>query len=367
MKVSGYQMFWLINISSMIMVSYLPIQLAAREARQDCWISMLLGSLVMLAVTWIMLRICMQHKDKTLVVFIKDLLGTVLGKLVVFVYFLLWFMQMAMIAKGMAEFQSLVMLHNTPMLFVLVCMLFLVAYAVYRGGITAVSRCAEVIGPFFVSVLFAQLFLNPQGMDMKRVLPVYYDSGWYLILKGTFYSMNYLVDPSIILMLFFFAENKRTAARGIMWGTAVAMAWGVITTLVLLFVTGPRMAAEMIVPVYSLTKFVSILNFIQNIDAFFIPLWLLGAFIKLGVGLFILSYGLSQWTGIKNWKLIACLTTVVWLAYLLYSGHEIRLTNTLRSLFLVGGLYPFAYIVLPLLFWLIGSIRQHRKSSGSPS
>lgn len=363
MKVSGYQMFWLVSISSIIMISYLPIQFAAEQSRQDCWISILLGGMIMMAITWIMLRVCMQNKDKTLVNFMKDLLGTVLGKIIVPIYFLHWFLQMSTIARGMAEFQNLVMLHNTPMIVILFCLLFLVFYVVYRGGLTAISRCAEVIGPFFVFILYVQLFLNPQDMELNRILPIYADSGLIHILKGTFNSFNYMVDPSIILMLFFFAENKRTASRAILWGTAVSMIWGVLTTLVLLFVSGPNMAAELVVPVYSLSKFVSILNFVQNIDAFFIPLWLLGAFIKLSIGLFILSYGLSEWTGFKNWKLIACLTTFILLAYVIYSTHNIRISFTIKNLFLIGFFYPFVYIVIPLILWMIGSIRQRRKTS----
>lgn len=355
-------MFWLINISSLVMLSYLPIHLAAEQSRQDCWISIFLGGVAMLAVTWVMLKVCMQNKDKTLVGFMKDLLGTVIGKIVVTVYFLLWFMQMSMIAKGMAEFQNLVMLPHTPTIVILLCLMFLATFAVYKGGITAISRCAEIIGPIFGFVLFVQLFLNPQDMDFKRILPIYADSGWLDILKGAFYSFNYMADPSIILMLFFFAENKRTASRAIVWATSVAMLWGVLSTLVLLFVTGPHIATELVVPIYSLTKFVSILNFVQNIDAFFIPLWLLGAFIKLSVGLFILSYGLSEWTGFKNWKLIACFTTFIWLGYAVYSINHIRISYTLKNLYLVGLLYPFIYIAVPLLLWMLGNIRQRHKT-----
>ncbi|QGQ97609.1 hypothetical protein EHS13_23320 [Paenibacillus psychroresistens] len=363
MKISGYQMFWLVSISSMIMISYLPIKLAAEESLQDCWISILLGGMIMMAITWIMLRVCMQNKDKTIVNFLKDLLGTVFGKIIVIFYFLAWFLQMATTAKGLADFQNLVLLHNTPMIIILLCMLFLVTYVVYRGGITAISRCAEVIGPFFVFILYAQLFLTPQDMDMKRILPIYADSGWFHILKGTLNSFNYMVDPSIIFMLFFFAENKRTISRAILWGTAVAMFWGVLTTLVLLSVTGPSITAQLVAPVYSLTKFVSILNFVQNIDALFIPFWLLGAFIKLSVCLFILSYGLSEWVGFKKWKLTACLITLVLLAYVIYSTHNIRISYTLKDLLLTGFFYPIIYIVIPLILWMIGSIRQRRKAS----
>lgn len=141
------------------------------------------------------------------------------------------------------------------------------------------------------------------------------------------------------------------------------MVWGVLTTLVLLFVAGPNMAAQLVAPVYSLTKYVSILNFVQNIDAFFIPLWLFGAFIKLSVCLFILSYGLSEWTGFKNWKLIACLTTFIWLMFVIYSTHHIRISYTLKNFFLIGYFYPFVYIVIPLILWMISSLRQRRKAS----
>ncbi|WNQ12543.1 endospore germination permease [Paenibacillus aurantius] len=355
-------MFWMISISSMIMFSYLPIKLAAEKAHQDSWISILLGSMIMMAVTWLILRVCKQNKEKTLVGFMKDLLGTLLGKIIVTVYFLHWFMQMSFLAKGTADFHNLVILHNTPMFVILFCLIVLVAYAVYKGGITAISRCAEIIGPFFVTVLYVQLFLNPQDMDMKRILPVYADSGWFSILEGAFRSFNYMVDPSIILMLFFFAENKQTVSRAILWGTAVAMGWGVLATLVVLFVTGPNLAAEMVYPVYSMTKFVSILNFVQNIDAFYIPLWIFGAFIKVSVCLFILSYGLSEWTGFKNWKLIGCIIAVIWLAFVIYSPHNIRISNTLKNMLLIGFFYPVVYIGIPLILWIIGSIKKHRRA-----
>nr|WP_145165346.1 endospore germination permease [Paenibacillus terrae] len=362
MKVSGYQIFWMISISSMIVFSYLPIKLAAEKSYQDSWISILLGGLIMMTITWMVLRVCRQNMDKTLVGFMKDLLGTVLGKIIVAVYFLHWFMQMSLIAKGTADFQNLVMLHNTPMIVILSCMMFLAVYALYKGGITVIGRCAEIIGPFFVFMLYAQLFLNPQDMDIKRILPIYADSGWFSILEGTLSSVNYMIDPSIILMLFFFAENKQTASRAILWGTAVSMLWGVIATLVVLFVTGPSIAAELVVPIYSLSKYVSILNFVQNIDAIFIPLWIIGAFIKVSVCLFILSYGLSEWTGFTNWKRIGCVISVIWLAYVLYGSHNIRISNTLRSTLLVSFFYPLVYIGIPLILWFIGSIRKHWKT-----
>jgi spore germination protein KB len=66
MKISSYPLFWMISISSIMVTSYLPIQLAAEESRQDCWISILLGGMIMMVITWVMLRVCMQNKDKTL-------------------------------------------------------------------------------------------------------------------------------------------------------------------------------------------------------------------------------------------------------------------------------------------------------------
>jgi len=357
-------MFWLISISSVIIFSYIPIHLAVEQSRQDSWISLLLGGAIVMAITWLMLRVCKQNSDKTLVGFMKDLLGSVLGNIVVTAYFLLWFIQMSMILSGMVAFQNLVMLHNTPMVVILLFIVFLVTYGVYRGGATAISRCGEMIGPIFIFVLFLQLFLNPQDMNVNRILPVYTDTGWVQILKGTVNSLNYMADPSIILMLFYFAENKRTASRAILWGTAVALLWGVLATLALLFIVGPMIAAQLVFPVYSLTKYISILDFIQNIDAFFIPLWLLGAFIKLSVLLFILSYGISEWTGIKNWKMIACLISFLWMAYVIYSSNHIEFANALKTKSLIGYYYPAVYIVIPLILLAIGSVRQRRVTQG---
>lgn len=167
MKVTGYQLFWLISISSIIMLSYVPIKLAAEQSRQDCWISILLGGMIMMGVTWIMLQVCMQNKDKTLVNFMKDLLGTVLGKIFVTFYFMLWFIQMSTITRGLVEFQNLVLLHETPIIVILLSMLFLVVYVVYKGGITAISRCAEVIGPFFGLYVIRTVIAESSGVGGK--------------------------------------------------------------------------------------------------------------------------------------------------------------------------------------------------------
>lgn len=363
MKTSSYQLFWMVSISSIIVYSYLPIKLAAEQSRQDCWISLLIGSMIMLAITWIVLKVCMKHQDKTFVGFVNELLGTVLGKIIAFIYLSHWFMQMVLFAKGTSDFQNLVMLHNTPMFVILMFLLFLVTYAVYKGGLTTIGRCAEIIGPIFLLTVFVQLFLNPHEMNFHRMLPIYADSGWFSILKGTFYSVYYLIDPSIIFMLFFFSQDKRAASRSILLGTALSMIWGLLATIALLFVTGPNMAAILVVPIYSITKFVSILNFVQNIDAVFIPLWLLGVFIKLSICLFIMSYGLSEWTGFKRWKLLACLISIALFVFVIYSGYELRIANALKNLFVLGIYYPFVYLVVPLLLWMVSVIRSWRKKS----
>lgn len=137
---------------------------------------------------------------------------------------------------------------------------------------------------------------------------------------------------------------------------------GLLATFAMLAVTGPDMAAKLVVPVYSLTKMISILNFIQNIDVFYIPLWLLGAFIKLAIGLFILSYGLAEWSGYRHWKRIAGALTVAWLGYVLYSAQIVQLSFPFRSAWLTDVFYPALYIAIPLLLWIVGSLRKRRQA-----
>ncbi|MCZ8515321.1 spore germination protein [Paenibacillus filicis] len=79
--------------------------------------------------------------------------------------------------------------------------------------------------------------------------------------------------------------------------------------------------------------------------------------------LFILSYGLSEWTGFKNRKIIAWLITFALLAYVFYITHNIRIANTLKTQFLFASFIPFVYVVIPLILWVISSVRKNRKTS----
>ncbi len=101
----------------------------------------------------------------------------------------------------------------------------------------------------------------------------------------------------------------------------------------------------------------------SKISTRFSTLWLLGAFGKLSVWLFILSYGISEWTGFKNWEFVALLATFAWLVFVVYDTYNIRISYSFENPYVIGLCYPFAYIVLPSILWFAGRLRKRGASS----
>ncbi|KIL40448.1 hypothetical protein SD70_13645 [Gordoniibacillus kamchatkensis] len=351
MKLSGAQIFWIVATIEVVMGTWLTITPAIQTSQQDAWISMLIAGVTAVALSFFYARLSTLHPNQTLVQFSKTLLGKWLGGAIVFPYFIVWITLPAALLRSFGDFIHLVFLDRTPVSIIMILLIGLSTYLTYSGGITGIGRFAEIAGPFLYLSLILSFVLNAINLRWNHLLPVFSESGWVTIFKGSLMPASYLAESFTLLVIVSFMNNPRNAPSQSMLGVGMVALMVFIATFMTILVFGPDVSSKLRFPFFMMVRSINIMEFIQNIDVFVIFVWIFGVFAKLALYLFIGSYEMAAWLNIKNWR------KTIWvgaagifiLAYLIPNQTFIGI----YPIYWMYILVPVCGIGIPLLLWSV--------------
>ncbi|MGO4274553.1 GerAB/ArcD/ProY family transporter, partial [Paenibacillus sp. TAF58] len=177
MKLSSYQLFWLLFSMELGMTNLFTLSPAFAEAKQGILLAMVISLFASIVITYIAAKTSLFFPNETFVEFVQKLIGRWLGRAIVLVYLFIWIVIAGIILREYADFVYLVLFSNTPLWVIILFMLIVMVYAVH-SGLHIVARCSEIIGPFVLLsvVLFSLLALK----DVKplRLFPLLPSEGW---------------------------------------------------------------------------------------------------------------------------------------------------------------------------------------------
>lgn len=262
-----------------------------------------------------------------------------------------------MMLRYSGEFIYSTLLDRAPewiiMLIIVILMVFLTS-----GGIGGIGRFNDIVGPLFFAVIFATFFLNMQNIRWGRLLPVYYDTGWLTIIKGTVPHVPLFAGGSMLLLVLipFMNNEAKKASAWSLRAVALCSITFVIITVLGISVFGPSMAAKMQDLYFSYSRSVDIMDFIQNIDTFIFSLWIFGITSTLSIYLFVISYETAQWLRIEDWRVVIWIVTPI-----IFITALISPVATIFDLFFSLWnyvLFPVCGLLIPLILWIASIIQK---------
>ncbi|KIL41929.1 membrane protein [Gordoniibacillus kamchatkensis] len=356
MKISGYQLFWLIFTMEFGMTAIYSLSSDAFVAKQDAWISIIVATLICIFTTFVAVRLSLLYPEQTFIQYSQSILGKWLGKIILVPYILMWVSVTGIILREYADFVFVALFSSTPLWIVILIMLGAIVYVTYSGGLRSISRCSEIIGPITVLSTILVILLSVKDWNWLRILPVYSNSGLLPIVKGGLSPASFLAESFMVVMLIAFMTKPERALVSSLAGVAAASFAVLVMTLFIIMVLGPNLPAKFIYPMYSVVTYISVMEFIQNVDVLNVLIWIIGIFIKASLYFFITSYGTAQFFHIKKWKnTIWLIAPIVFVISLLP-----RNTNEVMNFakFWRDVIFPVNLVGIPLLLWIIGSIRK---------
>ncbi|MBB6671553.1 GerAB/ArcD/ProY family transporter [Cohnella nanjingensis] len=359
MRISGTQLFWLISTMQVGMTILLTINPAIMVARQDAWISTLAAGLIGVFIAAVSSRVSLMHPHRTFVEYTRTLLGKWLGNAVVFLYLAFWISVLSIILRQYADLIMSTILPETPILVPIAGML-LVAVYVTGAGLETIARCSELMGPFILLGVAIPVLLVAREARIENIAPVYLDSGWMTVLKGALPPATFLGDCVMLVMLFAFVARPKSGFRPALLGVAVASLLTSATTFTIIAVRGANASASETYSYFNLVRYVSYFDFVQNLDAFVVAIWITGVFVKVSLYFFVTTYGAAQWVGVADWRRMIKLIAPVCLVLALLPRNFLDSSILFPQKIAMPFILPFHMFGMPLVLWGIAKWRGRR-------
>lgn len=356
MKLSGTQMVWLIATTEIVAMIGLRISPAILIAKQDAWLSILLGGIIGLALTYLVVHLSSLHPNQTLVQFSQKLLGIGFGRLVTIPYLLVWYIVVAVLLRSFADFVHLILLNRTPVWIILLILIGLIAYLSSSSGITGIGRFCELVGPIIIVTLLVSFILNVKNLNWHHILPVYYDSGWLNIIKGAIAPAFWFSGPFVLLVTVSFLQKPQKALAKSFIGVGLTVIMVLTCTIIVLMVFGPNLSAKFRFSYFMSVRTIDILKFIQNADIFIMFVWVFGVIGQASLYFFIASYEVANWLKVKDWrKLIWFGSPAIFIMAMLVPDEPF--ISEFDKIW-TSVVYPVCGIGLPLFLWILSTVKK---------
>ena len=360
MKISRLQIFWTIFTFLSGNMFLLTMSPAISFAKQDVWISYIIAAVFGTLIVWIASKAALLYPEHTLMEYSKLILGKWLGTLIAIIYLIQWYSVIGNILSEFAIFAIKILLPDTPPWMLLLTMLVLIIYVVFIGGLEGIGRCSEVFGPIILLSLIVLLFLSLPNLEWNRILPVLSDNNVVSILKGGLYPLSFFGEAVMMLMFLSFMDDPKDgpvyAVRGVVLTAGIVN----ISAIFVIMTLGSELSAKLLYPAFDLIRYINVMNFIQNLEILAILVWILSVFIKLSLYLFLASYGTARLFRVKDWRkiiwLVAIFAFVSALILIQLNIHGIQYINAVW----IPYVLPIHMVGIPLLLWIVGSIRKKR-------
>ena len=361
MKLSGTQVVWIIVTTEIVVIIGVNISPTITIAKQDAWLSMLMGGVIGLGLTWLHVKLSVLHPNQTLAQFSQELLGKWLGRLIILPYLITWFALPAGLLRSFADFIHLILLNRTPVWIILLLLICVITYLTSSSGITGIGRFCELVGPIIIVTLIVSFILKIQNIELHHLLPVYSDSGWVNIFKGSITPAYWFAGPFVLLVIISFMQSPKEALSKSILGVSITVFMVLSAILMVLLVFGPNLAAEFRYSYFAAVRTINILEFIQNIDIFIMFIFVFGVVAQSSLYFFIASYETANSFNLEEWRRMVWIGAPVVFILAMMVPDETAIIS--YDKFWSAIIYPVCGIGIPLFLLIISTVKKNSREN----
>ncbi|NRD77001.1 endospore germination permease [Bacillus sp. BRMEA1] len=359
MKISGTQIFWMLFTLEVGNSLLLTISSTIRVAKQDAWISMMIAGIAGIAISLLATSVSSLYPGQTIIEYSQTILGKWPGKLIMIPFFIQWYSVIGLIVREFGDFIITALFQQTPLWVIVFTVMLLLVLIIYQGGIEGIGRLSEIVGPMVLLMVTVLIFLDIKDMDWHQMLPIYQDSGLSVILKASYTPMASFFGESVMMTMFvYFMDQPNQASSRAMWGIGTAVFMVTIGTLAVIFTFGPALPSSLLYPFYELSRYISVMEFIQNVDILIVIIWYFSIFVKLALYMFIASYGTAQWFHLKDWRKVAWFLAPISFIVAMSIKNINIFAQYYDKFFWLPYVFPINMIGIPLLLLIVGWVRK---------
>ncbi|WP_019912778.1 GerAB/ArcD/ProY family transporter [Paenibacillus sp. HW567] len=270
-------------------------------AKQDAWISSILGVSCGVLLVWVLLRLHHKYPSQNLIQIAQTVLGKWIGGMLSLWYLFYFYLSTGLYVRQIADFLVTQYFNNTPLSLIVILFIILLIWGV-TAGIEPIARSAELLLPILLlASAFLVISLLPQS-DTTQLKPLLENRPLSILHAAVMVIANPYGQSIVFTMLLPMVNKQPHLSRDVL---LAAIAGGTLLTVILLtslLVIGPFLSEGTLYPTFFMAKKISIGDFLQRLEAFLATAWIITAFFKTVLSFYATILGTAQLFRLKNYR-----------------------------------------------------------------
>lgn len=330
----------LIGIMIGVSTVSLPNSVTA-TAKQDGWISVIIGAIYPLYVAFIVIYISKNFPKENILVISKKYLGKVIGNILNFLFLLSFFIYFPSIISGvgiMLRTEAVPLLTPLKIYSVLVLV---VAYAANKG-IKVLGKISSLSFLILLGIIMPSIAILKQGSYLN-VSPVF-GAGLINIVKANKDSVYYYACIEIIFLIYPFINDSSKIKSSVLKAVGITCILYTWITFITIYYMGTTIIQKTIWSFFTVTEGVKV-EFVNNFRYIFIFFWILIEFKSIALFYYACMLILDDIKKIKNKKIIYLIMSVIIIAIIMIFYEDMLNRNKIdKYTSMISTIYNLIYI-----------------------
>jgi len=246
---------------------------------QDVWIAAVLATAMGVANAFLLAKLAGLFRGRTVFSFMEDLGAGVSAK-VMAVIFTVFSVHVASITlRDFAELMVTTFYEETPLVVFIVVMAVLAYWLAYMG-IEVTARVAQFVFPLIIGGIVLLNLISLNLAEPENIFPIV-AKGVSPIVRGGVTHWAFFADVAIWFLLLPHLNSSVKKYTFLPLSVLVSGLLLVFTVFCIILGIGNRIAVMRIYPYLSLIEEISLVEFIERVEGFFLIIWVASNFLKI--------------------------------------------------------------------------------------
>jgi spore germination protein KB len=298
-KISGRQFMAVLIVLRAVPLTLVFSLISNANHVQDVWITVIIGAAVTIPFAVLVTKLSLKFPGKTIIEYSQILLGPVIGRLLGLVILWCFLCTSIDITRGLGEAYVIAIMPETPIYAFMIMLAIMSCYAA-RSGLEVTCRLGEDVFYVLVFVLLLTYMLPYNAMRFENLRPIL---AWGVsnLVPPIVANLGYYSQFLVIGMLVPYLNKPEDATRYAIYAVLISGVLMALAAVALVAVFGPT-ANSWTLPLFSLSRMISLGEFFERIEAAVMAAWTLSTAIKLSLLFWAISLTIAQLFNLKAFE-----------------------------------------------------------------
>ncbi|MFF2448341.1 GerAB/ArcD/ProY family transporter [Neobacillus sp. NPDC058068] len=330
------------------------------QVQNAAWMIPILTAGIFFIPLFLLMKVMSLFQDKNLFSVIQTLLGRYIGFFVCLFIFVISSFAISFDTRNYTDIIRTYYFPTTPAFIIYALLMSVCAYGA-KKGIQHVGSVSYLLVYFAVLSLFLALLLSTQVSNIQALFPIW-GPGKLEILKQSSQSLTLYGDFFILALIIPYIPSSKAFRKGT-WIAFTFVSFQISISVLTFICMFDESLGGINYPFHTAIRYISLGNYIPNIEIIFFTIWIMAAFIRFTAFLYIVAFMLGHIFKVKDFEFLTPSLATIYLLIGSIPEPSIEVISKIKPI--IANVAGPTFAAISIILWLVALVKGEFKHANN--